>query len=199
MFLIRNFQRIEKAEEIASEIKSLIEDGEEMDLVAMVNAGKTSKEITAAFPETRYVLFKGSICELNGFKHPGGQFILEKANGKDINKYIYGASAIEDVQGSRHVHTEYVKKFLQSRSIGIRRNIADIQTQEWFQREVHQVSKELFKFVFTNSSFSISTNPIDIATYLGRHWLVTSNGVTRPYTVVLSQLQCNVEFRSKLL
>ena len=60
-----------------------------MDLVAMVNAGKTSKEITAAFPETRYVLFKGSICELNGFKHPGGQFILEKANGKDINKYNY--------------------------------------------------------------------------------------------------------------
>lgn len=64
---------------------------------------------------------------------------------------------------------------------------------------MHQLSKDVFRFVFTNPSFSLPTNPKDIQAYLGRHWLIRSNGLVRPYTVLLSQLQCNIEFRSKLL
>jgi hypothetical protein len=31
---------------------------------------------------------------LNGFNHPGGQYILSKVRGKDIDKYLCGAASI---------------------------------------------------------------------------------------------------------
>lgn len=111
LFLIRNFQRIEK-HEITSEIKSLIEDEEDNDIVASVNAGKHSAEIVAAFPKAKYVLFKDFICQLDGFKHPGGQFIFERVIGKDISKYIYGSAAFEEGELSRHEHSGYALKYL---------------------------------------------------------------------------------------
>lgn len=93
MFLIRNFQRADLNAEVTSEVKSLIEDAEEMDLIAMINAGRPVSEIRRAFPEVQYVFFKGLICQLNGFKHPGGQLILQKVLGRDVSKYIYGGAS----------------------------------------------------------------------------------------------------------
>ena len=57
----------------------------------------------------------------------------------------------------------------------------------------------MFRFCFRNRTLTLPTNPKDPHSYLGKFWLVTSKGVIRPYTLMLSQLQCNVQYRSALL
>ena len=47
--------------------------------------------------------------------HPGGRFVLEKNNGKDISKYFHGGYSFEPLQGStNHRHSNYARTIVNS-------------------------------------------------------------------------------------
>lgn len=51
------------------------------------------------------------------FLHPGGEYIFNMYNGKEINYLIKGTREIAP-EYPRHIHTKYVMKYLENRIIG---------------------------------------------------------------------------------
>lgn len=49
--------------------------------------------------------------------HPGGEFIFNLINGKEINYYLKGAKSVTP-DHPRHIHTKYVAKYLENRIVG---------------------------------------------------------------------------------
>jgi len=60
----------------------------------------------------RYVIVDNSMYFIDeDFMHPGGEYIFNILNGKEINYYLKGAKSIA-VNYPRHAHTKYVTKYL---------------------------------------------------------------------------------------
>jgi hypothetical protein len=66
----------------------------------------------------RYVIIDNSMYYIDeNFMHPGGEFIFNILNGKEINYYLKGAKSITP-DYPRHRHTKFVAKYLEKRIIG---------------------------------------------------------------------------------
>ncbi len=50
--------------------------------------------------------------------HPGGQFILEAVNGRDIGCYFYGGYALESSGFKPYDHTAFAMSYLEKNFIG---------------------------------------------------------------------------------
>lgn len=53
-----------------------------------------------------WFIFNNQIVNLTGFVHPGGQYIWEKMRGRDISRFIYGISDVEDGSCKAYRHSE---------------------------------------------------------------------------------------------
>ena len=49
------------------------------------------------------------------WSHPGGRFLLERTNGRDISKYFHGGYSFEPLQGTKdHTHSNYARTIVNS-------------------------------------------------------------------------------------
>ena len=47
--------------------------------------------------------------------HPGGRFLIERNNRKDISKYFHGGYSFEPLQGAKnHTHSNYARTIVNS-------------------------------------------------------------------------------------
>jgi hypothetical protein len=146
------------------------------------------------------VFFKHFICDLSDFNHPGGASVIESVIGEEISKYLYGGATIEDNPTQLHIHSRYAIRHLESRTISRQDDtVCEIFEQDWQLQHITELSPNLFKITFHNQDFTIKTNPKQPASYLGKYFLLTTEGTTRPYTLLLSQLDYNVAYRTRLL
>ena len=46
------------------------------EIVDYINEGHTKADIIKKFPKSNYMFFKNIICEMDGFIHPGGKYVI---------------------------------------------------------------------------------------------------------------------------
>jgi len=47
------------------------------------------------YPNKKWVIFNNSVIDLTDLVHPGGQFIWEECQGREVARFIYGAFGLE--------------------------------------------------------------------------------------------------------
>lgn len=183
-----------------SAAESLIEEDQSQEVLEMVNEGHDYKSIREAHPEAHFVHFKDIVCDVRDFLHPGGQSILTQVLGRDVTKYIFGGAALEGNLTVPHQHTSYAVAFLEGRKIGSKNNLVKgLSHSSWRVQETYQMSREFFRFELENDTLQLETLPRSCKDYLGKYWLVTAGGKTRPYTLILCHDKSRRLFRDKLL
>lgn len=61
----------------------------------MVLSGKSHKEILRAYPKFKYVIAKNKLIDISKLQHPGGNYITNICNGRDIDCFLFGGYALE--------------------------------------------------------------------------------------------------------
>ena len=69
------------------------------------------------YSNKKYVIFNNQIVDLSNLIHPGGQFIWDQVNGREISRYIFGAYGLESSEIKPHKHSEYALKLLENYTI----------------------------------------------------------------------------------
>ena len=67
--------------------------------------------------QKKLVILDDLVLDVTAFasSHPGGRFVLEKSNGKDISKYFHGGYSLEPLQGTpNHTHSNYARIIVNS-------------------------------------------------------------------------------------
>ena len=173
---------------------------EEAGILEEIRQGRSRRELKGLFPGAKYVFFRDMVCWIEGFNHPGGNSIFEQVIGQDVTKYIYGVASLEGNRTKAYSHSPGTTEFLANRSFGtyLQPSLTLPSPEEWHIREITELTPSVFRFILTNRNFSMDTNPSNWKDYLGRY-VVATTSLTRPYTIVLSELSSNVSYRRALL
>ncbi len=86
----------------------------------MVNSGTPREEILKKFSNQKWALYQNYILDLNGFLHPGGNFVIEETLGREMTAFVTGSYALESGNGDLkpYNHSKDTYKFIQSAIIG---------------------------------------------------------------------------------
>ena len=71
-------------------------------------------EITSQ-SERKLVVIDNLVLDVTQFaeNHPGGKFVIDKLNGRDISKFFYGGYSFEQNSGSQnHTHSNYARRIV---------------------------------------------------------------------------------------
>ena len=65
-----------------------------------------------------YVTLANRVYDVTTLNHPGGRVIIEHVYGRDIERFLFGAYAIELSNMSTHLHSKRARLILESFFIG---------------------------------------------------------------------------------
>jgi cytochrome b involved in lipid metabolism len=72
----------------------------------MINEGESRAIILTKLPDQKWYILNNSVYLLNNFFHPGGNFIMAMAKGKEIGRFFFGAYGIETTTIEPHLHSQ---------------------------------------------------------------------------------------------
>ena len=78
-------------------------------------------QVSLSNPKRIYVILDEWVLDATDFahEHPGGHFMLNRMNGKDISKYFHGGYNLEPTRdGWNNAHSNYARKIVNSLIIG---------------------------------------------------------------------------------
>ncbi len=81
--------------------------------MTMLNNGNSYGEISKIIQTVKYCIIDNNVYDITNCVHPGGQFILEAINGRDIGCYFYGGYALESSGFQPHDHTSFAMSYLE--------------------------------------------------------------------------------------
>lgn len=163
------------------------------------NNAFTSMELTDMYNNVKVFLFLNRVYLMpDKFVHPGGQYLLNKCNFKDITRYIFGVTGLETESSHRWPHPALAFEQLNHRCIGdislIHSNSAYFWnmrsadhgiafTREiWHMTETVKLSPDVTLLKFKNEHFYLRLGIKGMA-WMGKHFAVTGkNGKTRLYS-----------------
>lgn len=87
-------------------------------LLQMLSEGRPTEEILSELPHLKWVILDNNVYDLGNFFHPGGNFIIEAARGREVGRFLYGSYGIESIPGTEHKHSKKAFEILAKCYIG---------------------------------------------------------------------------------
>lgn len=130
----------------------------------------------------KWVILDTQIYDISGFKHPGGNYIIEQIKGREIGRFFYGISGLENLTLPAHKHSLYALNFLNSRLIGKienqknqalikKNNLSGGENATWKIFKKKELSQTTSIFTFKTLDFSVK-NYIPGVEWMGKHFTV---------------------------
>lgn len=86
----------------------------------MIQTGKPFSEIKPKLGKHDYVgLLGNNVFLLKNFVHPGGQYIMEKVNGREVDRCFFGGYALEGDRRPAYDHSYDSEIFVKNNTIGV--------------------------------------------------------------------------------
>lgn len=189
------------------------------DLISLIEAYKWS-EIKKQYPEEKLCLLGNKIISLKEIIHPGGLFIFEAINGREIDRFVYGGYALDKAlfPMESHLHSPFAFLMMEKNVIGELSNLPHsyvcyaeskdrtLLNGVGFSIRSHQVvAPNIMQIELVNQQFVVQNNQSGIS-WIGRYYQVTTNqansklnGKKRLYTSVLCMTKANQEYRERLV
>ena len=99
-------------------------------LLQMLMGGRSNEEIFAELPRLRWVILDSKVYDLEGFFHPGGNFIIEAVRGREVGRFLHGAYPLESLPNTAHKHSKRAFDILAKSYIGKIENATFLGPQE---------------------------------------------------------------------
>lgn len=77
-----------------------------------------ASQIRKEIPGVRYVLYNDGVYDISHISHPGGRFIFERINGREVSRFLFGAYPLECTNMPEYRHTDFAIQLLLSKQIG---------------------------------------------------------------------------------
>lgn len=89
-------------------------------LISLIEAKECTSSVHSLYPGLKWVMFGNKVYDITGLDHPGGQYIWEKLNARDIARFFAGNYRFEDIDDASimHTHTVNAYNYLDRRYIG---------------------------------------------------------------------------------
>ncbi|CAD8128226.1 unnamed protein product [Paramecium sonneborni] len=167
-------------------------------------------QIYNEFQSKLWLIFNNEIIDLTGFFHPGGQYIWEKAKGREVSRFIYGGCGLEDGTAQQYPHSKNAITLLKNHVIGSLNNITfaipihenTINSTQWNLATITKLNDKTSYFGFTNSQYQIISQFTTIHSF-GKYFQIQSLKSTktpiRQYTCIISMAPENVAYRKELV
>jgi hypothetical protein len=76
-------------------------------------------EINNSLVSMNWVLYNDFVIDLGkDFLHPGGNFLIQRARGREVSQFLHGAYMIEDLKEKPHTHSGLAFKLINDNIIG---------------------------------------------------------------------------------
>ena len=66
----------------------------------------------------RWCLLNNSVYDLSEFLHPGGEYIIEQCNGREVGRFLFGAYCLENLNMDPYKHSIYAINYLEKNFVG---------------------------------------------------------------------------------
>ena len=181
-------------------IRYKYEEGADTILAAINNRALNHHQLKEMFKDKRVFIFLNNVFSIGDeFVHPGGHWILEKANFTDITRYLMGVIGLETEGGAqRWTHTSAAFEELRHNCIGSINKIDSSSHKEWIISDLEGrvvFSKDLWKladiislspstsmFKFKNVSYRLKLGTQGIR-WMGKFYVIHGKGgVQRLYS-----------------
>lgn len=92
---------------------------EQINLMGMLRTRRPLIEINNHLVSMNWVIYNNFVVDLGeDFLHPGGNFIIQQAKGRETSRFLHGAYMIEDLREKPYVHSGLAFKLLNEKIIG---------------------------------------------------------------------------------
>ncbi|KRX10636.1 Tubby C-terminal-like domain [Pseudocohnilembus persalinus] len=105
--------------------KKLINDKNYKKLLSLIREGTPKHQIMNIFPHIKYCIYKNSLIALKDFSHPGGSYIIQQINGREIDCFIFGGYQLEHLSIPPHLHSNFAEQYFIYNQIGSVESITD--------------------------------------------------------------------------
>ena len=189
---------------------------EQNEIIDKLRGGVSAKRLREEHPEKTIMMYKNRIYDLTGIVHPGGNWIYEKANWREVSRFLNGVSGLERQNSRAWAHSFNAFLLLEKNFIG---NLLDFDPNdnEWILREKNQgeviesndnwiieqkipISSQFSIIHFNHPYFRVKIDNKGIK-WFGKHFLITdsSTGKSRTYTTCLSVTRAAQDYKQSLL
>ena len=194
-------------------------DPQGSDLLSLIEAYKWS-EIRKQYPDEKLCLLGNKVISLKEIIHPGGLFIFEAINGREIDRFVYGGYALDKAlfPMESHLHSPFAFIMMEKNCIGELSNLPHsyvcyaeskdrtLLQGAGFRVQSHQVlAPNIMQIELVNQQFVVQNSQPGIS-WIGRYFQVTTShpsaklkGKKRLYTSVLCMTKANQEYRQRLV
>jgi NAD(P)H-flavin reductase len=79
-------------------------------LIELINRKATSIEIQNVLPNFKWCILDDSLCDLTGYFHPVGEYLITPVIGREIGRFMYGSDGIESlykIKKTVHIHSSF--------------------------------------------------------------------------------------------
>lgn len=88
--------------------------------LSLIEARESMGSIANLYPDLKWVMLGNRIYDITGLIHPGGQYVWDKLNRRDISRFFAGNYRFEEISSAdiRHTHSISALNILDKRYIG---------------------------------------------------------------------------------
>ena len=86
----------------------------------MLEEGRSSKVINRATKnKILWIMLGNSVYDITEFRHPGGQFLVDKCRGRDVGRFMFGGYMLEPFSKIKgHIHSKNAMAILEEFKFG---------------------------------------------------------------------------------
>jgi len=81
-------------------------------LLEYLEKGVPASQIRKLIPKINYVLYNDGAYDISNINHPGGRFIFERINGREVSRFLFGAYPLECTIMPEYKHPDYAIQLL---------------------------------------------------------------------------------------
>lgn len=167
-------------------------------LIEDMRAGISKTELNKKYSGRIILIYLNKVFDLSGFIHPGGQFLFEECRWREVSRFLLGGVGLERYSGIPWRHSTQAFSALSAHCIGdllklgpdgsdiVLRNenghaVTSTPKTEWILAERKMVSGTTATLHFKSSQIKVKLTCQGIE-WMGRHYIITHQGKSRPYT-----------------
>jgi hypothetical protein len=203
MTVLKKLKKKSWVEKVKEDFKAKQEAADHhQEMLRDIRSRMSVEQLSAKYPKRNVMLYLNKVIDMDSYIHPGGQFLFEECRWKEISRYITGAAGLERFNGMRWIHSHTTFDLMKKHAIGdlvdtvptydslVLRDTNKAQVLSNFS-EIWKVSKSVqisptTSIVFMHNTkfiFSLWNKGVE---WMGKHFLVSNEIKSRPYTVCVS-------------
>lgn len=202
----QNLNESNNKEALKSEQRQMIED---------IRSGVAIAELKKKYPKQNILIFMNKIYDLGYYLHPGGQFIFEECRFREVSRFLYGAVGLERLNAQQWRHSTQAFNLLNDRCIG---DLVDYEAKnsdlvltgkggasvlsttktKWYlaARKMISGTTAILQFKTEHIRVKLTCKGTE---WMGRHFIVSNQEKSRPYTNCTSLATESMEYRKALI